>query len=67
MPLKNHKNTRHKIGSAALEYVLVSTFGLLAAVAAIGFVGKMFKDRLEKMSEKLGIETTEFDLDIFNE
>ena len=63
----NHKKRRRTAGSAALEYVLVSTFGLLAAVAAIGFVGKMFKDRLEKMSEKLGIEATELDLDIFDE
>jgi len=54
-------------GSAALEYVLVSTFGLLAAVASIAFVGKMFKDKMDKMGEKLGLEASDIDLDVFPE
>lgn len=41
-------------GGAALEYVLVSTFAALLTIAALGFVGKLVKDRLDQIGARLG-------------
>jgi len=43
-------------GGAALEYVVVSVFGLLLAIASIAFVGNAAKQKLAKIEEQLGIE-----------
>lgn|GEM_PF-3466192 len=64
---RGRRGRQKAAGSVALEYVLVSTFGLLVAVASIGFVGKMFKDRLDKMAEKLGLDATDIDFDVYPE
>jgi hypothetical protein len=50
-------------GGAALEYIIVSIFGLLLAVAAIAFVGQAAKEKLKGLEDKLGIE---FDADALN-
>ena len=40
-------------GGAALEYIMVSGFGLLVTVASLGFLGAYAKDRLQKISDRL--------------
>ena len=54
----------HERGSATMEYVIVSTFAALLSIASITFVGKLVKGRVDHMASKLGVETTEFDLDL---
>ncbi|MFY7929089.1 MAG: hypothetical protein ACOVS5_09465 [Oligoflexus sp.] len=50
-------------GGAALEYIIVSIFGLLLAVAAIAFVGQAAKEKLKGLEDKLGIQ---FDTEALN-
>jgi len=42
-------------GAAALEYILVSTFAAVVAIAALGFVGKVVREQLATMASKLGV------------
>ncbi len=56
------KKRRSQFGGAAMEYVVVSTFALLVAVAGIGFVGKLFQEKMQAISEKLGVDAGDFDL-----
>ena len=50
-------------GSVALEYVLVTTFATVLAIAMLGVVTSLTKEQLRKMSEKVGLDmdTVEFD------
>lgn len=50
-------------GGAALEYIIVSIFGLLMAVAAITFVTQAAKQKMAAVEQKLGIS---FDLEELN-
>ncbi|NRA64985.1 MAG: hypothetical protein HRU19_10925 [Pseudobacteriovorax sp.] len=50
-------------GAVAIEYVLVSIFGLLAAIAAITFVTQAIETKFSSIEEELGIE---FDTDSLN-
>lgn len=51
-------------GSATMEYVIVSTFAALLSIAAVTFVGRLVKTKVTAMSDKLGVEATEFDFDL---
>ena len=51
-------------GGAAVEYIVVSIFGLLLAFAAIGMVAKTVKAKLQKFEEKVGIEWDDSVLDV---
>jgi len=42
-------------GGAALEYLIVSTFGLVVAVAAIAYVIKVAKSKIADLEQKTGI------------
>ena len=55
---------RNQTGSATMEYVIVSTFAALLSIAAITFVARMVKSKVDTLSDKVGIEATEFDLDL---
>ncbi len=48
-------NGHHQRGAAALEYILVSTFAAVVALAALGFIGKVVRQQLTTMATKLGI------------
>ena len=50
-----HQNPGRQRGAAALEYILVSTFAAVVAIAALGFVGKVVREQLATMASKLGI------------
>ncbi len=43
-------------GGAALEYIIVSIFGLVLALSAIAFVSQAAKQKLAAVEAKLGIE-----------
>lgn len=53
-------------GGAAVEYVIVSTFATLLAVAAIAFVGSVVKDKVKTMEQKLGIQFDEDSLNLLD-
>lgn len=42
-------------GGAAFEYILVSIFGLLVSVAAIGFLSGAMEAKLSQLESQLGI------------
>lgn len=43
-------------GGVALEYIVVSIFGLLLAIGAIAIVGKATKEKMATIEQKLGID-----------
>jgi hypothetical protein len=45
-------------GGAALEYVLVSTVAAVLAVAALGFLGKVMREELARLADRLGVDET---------
>ncbi len=49
-------NPNREKGGAAFEYILVSIFGLLLAVAAITFLSEAMQSKLSQLEDKLGIE-----------
>ncbi len=49
-------HTNRESGGVALEYIVVSIFGLLLAVAAIAIVGKATREKLSGIEQKLGID-----------
>ncbi len=50
-------------GSIALEYVLVTTFATVAAIAMLGIVTHVSKDQLQKLASKLGFDMGAVELD----
>ena len=43
-------------GGVALEYIVISIFGLLLAVGAVAIVSKATKAKLATIEQKLGID-----------
>ena len=62
---KTHHQKSYQFGGAAMEYILVTTFATVIGIAALGFVGKVMKDKLSSMAGKLGVTTEDIDTDIF--
>lgn len=54
-PLSKKKPTDREYGGSALEYLIVSLFSLLLAIAAIHFVGKVIKKHATDIESKAGI------------
>lgn len=52
-----------EFGGVALEYIVISIFGLLLAVAAITIVGKATQEKMANIEQQLGID---LDLDALN-
>ena len=50
-------------GGAALEYIIVSVFGLILALGAMGLVSKAAQEKLQGLEGKLGVK---FDLQSLN-
>ena len=50
-------------GSVSMEYIIVSCFALLVSVTAVTWLGKMVKARISVISERLGLDTTDLELD----
>jgi hypothetical protein len=51
-------------GSVTMEYIVVSTFALLVSISAVTWIGKIIKDRVDKIASKMGAESNDFDLGI---
>lgn len=65
MRKRNKRAGPREAGGAAIEYVLVSSFAAVMALAAISFVGQIIKDKLQAIEQKLGIEFNQ-DTEIFD-
>lgn len=65
--LRSPLATRRSRGGAAMEYIIVSTFAILLSVAALGFIAKVFKEKIAVMAEKLGVDAGELDIDPFGQ
>lgn len=50
-------------GSVSMEYIIVSCFALLVSVTAVTWLGKMVKARITVIGERLGLDTTDLELD----
>lgn len=48
-------------GGAAIEYVLVSTFAVCLTVAGLAYVAKVLQDKLQKVSEKTGVDAPDLE------
>jgi len=53
-------------GGATLEYILVSTFATILTVAALTYLSGVFSDRLDLLSNKLGVEIEFEDFDFLS-
>ncbi len=60
--MKQNKNSNEK-GSIALEYVLVTTFATVLAIALLGMVTHVSQDQIQKLATKLGFDMGRVDLD----
>ncbi|MBP9708629.1 MAG: hypothetical protein KBD78_13400 [Oligoflexales bacterium] len=63
--IKKEKSAEY--GGAAMEYILVTTFATVVGISALGFVGGVIKEKLNEMADKLGVESTALDFDIFGD
>lgn len=50
-------------GSVSMEYIIVSCFALLISVSAVTWLGKMVKERITQIAERLNVDTNELELD----
>lgn len=50
------KNSGIERGGAALEYILVSIFGLLLSIATITFVTDAIQKKLDTIQDRVGVE-----------
>ena len=66
-PPSLRKRHPQMFGGAALEYVLVSTFAAVVSMAAIGFVAKIFNEKMQKVGEKLGVDAEDLPLNPFED
>lgn len=64
--LKEFQNFLHKNssqGSVTMEYIIVSSFALLVSISAVTWIGKVIKERVDKMASKVGSDAGEFQID----
>lgn len=54
--MRNQKSIKLRQGSAALEYIVVSVFGLLFALGAIGIISRTAEEKMRTLEDKLGIK-----------
>ena len=61
----NKKKCASQYGGAAIEYIIVSTFATLLAVAAISFVTSSIKEKLADLEQRTGISFDTESIDLF--
>ena len=54
-------------GGVALEYVLVTTFAAIAAIALLTVMGTIAKNKISKLSEKVKMPIEDFEINPFDE
>lgn len=47
------KSKHQQCGGAAIEYIIVSIFATITAVAGVGFVAKLAKEKINAMTEQI--------------
>ena len=55
----------HEKGGAAIEYIIVSTFATILAVAAITFVTTNIQDKLTALENKVGVSFDDESINVF--
>jgi hypothetical protein len=53
-------------GSVSMEYIIVSCFALMVSVTAVTWIGKITKERIATMAQRMQLDTNDlnFDFDI---
>lgn len=64
--MKRLKLGHTEAGSMALEYVLISAFAAIVALASITYVSDIIKRKIDLIEDRVGIEFSD-DLNLFNE
>lgn len=66
----NRDSTRSKAlfkysaeGSVSMEYIIVSCFALMVSVTAVTWIGKITKDRIASMAQRLQLDTNDLNFD----
>lgn len=62
---KRDKLHKKEAGGAAVEYIIVTTFATLLAIAAVGFVTQTLKQKMSHLEEKFGITFDENEFNLF--
>ncbi len=62
--LKRRNNSQY--GGAAIEYLLVSAFGLLLSMSVVALVSRVVQDKLSAMGEEVGFADEDLDLNPFD-
>ena len=65
--LPKQKISKEQTGGAAIEYIIVSTFATLLAIAAIAFVSTSIKQKIEELEQKTGITFDQESINLFND
>jgi len=47
------KFNNKELGGAALEYVIVSAFGIILSMTAVGFIAKIFKEKMSEVRQQI--------------
>jgi hypothetical protein len=59
------KKYYNQSGSITTEYIIISTFALIASITAAGLLGKIFYDKLSAMKDKMEQTEETVDFDFF--
>lgn len=65
--IANYQLIKDERGSAALEYIVVSVFGLILSIAAITFISQSIDEKFANLEESTGIKFDASSLNPFNE
>jgi len=60
------KGKNRQKGGVAVEYMIVSSFGILLSIAAVSYVSKVIKEKVSKIEQETGQEF-KFEGDLFEE
>lgn len=50
-------------GSVSMEYIIVSCFALMVSVTAVTWIGKITKDRIASMAQRMQLDTNDLNFD----
>ena len=61
---KNNLIKKSSQGNASMEYIIVSCFALIVSMTAVSWLGKLLKERITAMAERMNVDTSDLDLDL---
>lgn len=50
-------------GSVSMEYIIVSCFALMVSVTAVTWIGKVTKERIASMAQRMQLNTNDLNFD----